>query len=195
MPNVTFSFDPVCPWTWKTSRWLLSVAPDRDLTIDWRAFSLAIANEDNMTDEHRERLGASSHALRLVEWLRGRDRAKDIERFYEAIGERVHEDGRDLDHAVLVEAADAAGISEATDVLDDASLDAKVRESHEAAFAAAGPDIGSPVIQIEGHERGVHGPIIEEGLAQKDAVALWDVVARVIPMDDFFEIKRGRGSV
>jgi len=30
---VDFFFDPGCPWTWVTSRWLVEAATERDLTI------------------------------------------------------------------------------------------------------------------------------------------------------------------
>ena len=42
--RVDFWFHPGCPWTWVTSRWLLEVAPQRDLDIHWRSFSLTLLN-------------------------------------------------------------------------------------------------------------------------------------------------------
>src|SRR2546430_17016183 len=49
--DVTFWFDPSCPYTWRTSRWLLAVTGARNLTIDWRLMSLAILNEDKEIPE------------------------------------------------------------------------------------------------------------------------------------------------
>jgi hypothetical protein len=42
-----FYFDPACPWTWITSRWVVEVAGLRDLQITWQLFSLSYHNKDN----------------------------------------------------------------------------------------------------------------------------------------------------
>ena len=44
MTAVRFYFDPVCPFCWLTSKWLRTVAPQRDLTVDWRFISLRLLN-------------------------------------------------------------------------------------------------------------------------------------------------------
>ncbi len=44
MADVTFFFDPVCPWTWRASRWLTTVAEARNLDIEWRPLSLLVLN-------------------------------------------------------------------------------------------------------------------------------------------------------
>jgi len=33
--GVAFWFDPSCPFTWQTSRWLRAVADARGLPVDW----------------------------------------------------------------------------------------------------------------------------------------------------------------
>jgi predicted DsbA family dithiol-disulfide isomerase len=191
-----FSFDPACPWTWRTSRWLVDVARRRDIELEWSSFSLAILNEDSLDElppERRAWIGTSARALRLVEALRADERDEDVGRFYRELGVRVHERGRDLDEAVLAESAHAAGVGDAAAAFDDAHLDALVRESHDQAFAAAGPDVGSPVLQIQGCDRGLHGPILAEALHGKDALELWDSVAALMAQPAFYELKRGRG--
>src|SRR5689334_5591429 len=42
--EVELFFDPVCPWTWATSRWLVEVAARRGIEVVWRSLSLAVLN-------------------------------------------------------------------------------------------------------------------------------------------------------
>lgn len=79
--EATFFFDPACPFTWRTSRWLVGVAPERDVTLRWRAFSLTILNGDNVPEEYKPMMAASSRALRLVEALRADRRDETIGTF------------------------------------------------------------------------------------------------------------------
>src|SRR5919197_508286 len=163
MIDVVFFFDPECPWTWRASRWLVDVSQARGLTVDWRPLSLAVLNQSNEGDvpeEHRVAIEASHRALRLVEALRQAGRHDDAARFYTELGTRVHERGETL----TVEPVRAAA----------------VRASTEAAVAAAGPGVGSPVLLLPDVERGVQGPVLAEVPAEKDALALWDAVETLI---------------
>jgi predicted DsbA family dithiol-disulfide isomerase len=192
--EATFYFDPACPFTWRTSRWLVSVAPSRDVTVRWRAFSLSILNEGKMPEQYRPMMAASSRALRLVEALRADRRHDDIAVFYTELGTRTHDAGTPISDEIVVAAAEAAGVAEPKTVLDDESWDEAVRESHHEALTSAGPDIGSPVLMIEGAARGVHGPIIGLGDTPGDdeSQAIWDAVVPLIRSEAFFELKRGR---
>ena len=190
--EATYFFDPACPFTWRTSRWLVSVAPERDVTLRWRAFSLSILNGDDIPDEYKPMMAASGKALRLVEALRADNRDDDIATFYTELGNRTHEAGVPLSDDVVVQAAEAAGVADPKTILDDATWDEAVRESHELAFGSAGPDIGSPVLMVEGATRGVHGPIIGDVPDRDEALAIWDAVVPLARSATFFEIKRGR---
>ncbi len=190
--DATYYFDPACPFTWRTSRWLVAVAAERDVTVRWRAFSLSILNGDNAPEQYRPMMAASSRALRLVEALAADRRDDDVAAFYTELGNRTFEAGEPLSDDIVLAAAEAAGIADPKAVLDDESWDEAVRSSHETAFASAGPDIGSPVLAIEGAPRGVHGPIIGEVPGRDEALAIWDAVVPLARSATFFEIKRGR---
>lgn len=190
--DATYFFDPACPFTWRTSRWLVSVAAERDVTVHWRAFSLSILNGDNVPDQYKPMMVASTRALRLVEALRADHRDETISAFYTEVGNRTFEAGTPISDDIVLAAAEAAGVTDAKTVLDDASWDEAVRESHELAFGSAGPDIGSPVLLIDGARRGVHGPIIDQVPEREEALAIWDAVVPLARSDTFFELKRGR---
>lgn len=191
--EATYYFDPACPFTWRTSRWLVSAAAERDVTVRWRAFSLSILNGGNAPEEYRPMMEASSRALRLVEALAADGRNDDVGRFYTEIGTRTHEAGEPLSDDIVAASAEAAGIADAKRILDDASWDAAVQASHDRAFSSAGPDIGSPVLMIEGTGRGVHGPIIGAVPERDEALRIWDAVVTLARSEAFFELKRGRG--
>jgi 2-hydroxychromene-2-carboxylate isomerase len=188
-----YYFDPVCPFTWRTSRWLVSVAGERDVTVRWRAFSLSILNGGDAPEQYRPMMEASSRALRLVEALAADGRNDDVARFYTEMGTRTHDAGVPLSDDVVAASAEAAGIADAKRILDDPAWDSAVQQSHDRAFSSAGPDIGSPVLMIEGAGRGVHGPIIGAVPERDDAVAMWDAVVALARSEAFFELKRGRG--
>jgi predicted DsbA family dithiol-disulfide isomerase len=191
--ETTFHFDPACPWTWRASRWLLAVAPERGLRLRWRAFSLAILNEgQDIPEQYRAPTAASLRALRLVEALAAQGRHEEAGAFYTAVSGPVHDGGAALTDASVDQAAEAAGLADAAGALDDPAWDKAVRETHEAAYASAGPDVGSPVLMVEGADRGLHGPILGEVPTDPAAVALWDALLPLLRSDVFYEVKRGR---
>jgi len=191
MPGVTFFFDPVCPWTWRASRWLTTVAEARGLDVEWRPCSLLILN-DGPDEEHGEELEVSQRALRLVEYLGRAGRQADVAAFYTAIGELAHEGGFAFDDELVAQAVRGAGLAADGAALDDETLDGGVRVSTEEALEAAGPGVGSPVMTVPGAARGLHGPVLGAIPGKPEALALWDAIEPLFRIDAFFEIKRGR---
>ena len=191
MPDVTFFFDPVCPWTWRASRWLALVAEARPLHVEWRPFSLLVLN-NGPDEEHGAEMEASHRALRLVEHLHRAGRHDDVAKLYRALGELHHEGGATLDDELIAHGARSAGLEADAAAVDDTSLDAGVRAATESATAAVGPGVGSPVMILAGARRGLHGPVLKAVPDKQDGLALWDAVEALAPIDDFFEIKRGR---
>ncbi|MEW6476233.1 MAG: DsbA family protein [Actinomycetota bacterium] len=191
MADVTFFFEPVCPWTWRASRWLTTVAEARNLDVEWRPLSLLVLN-DGPDEEHGADLEVTHRALRLVEHLSRVGRQAEIAALYGAFGQLAHEEGYAFDDDLVATAVRTAGLTDEGAALDDPRLDAGVRASTEEAVAAAGPGVGSPVMVVAGARRGLHGPVLKTVPDKRQALALWEAVEALAPIDDFFEIKRGR---
>jgi hypothetical protein len=192
--GVEFFFDPVCPWTWLTSRWLVDAARRRGLGITWRSLSLLVLHGGNPPEDKARRLRSAAGAHRLFEALTAAGRNDLVGAVYTAIGERVHDGGADLTLDVVREAAMSAGAGDHVAAVDDASWDDSVAVSTKEAVDLAGPDVGSPVLAHGSPRVGVFGPIVNPGPRGEQAARLLDLVLEVSAVDGFFELKRGRAS-
>ena len=45
MADLDFFWDPVCPWAWITSRWVVEVQQQRAYDVQWRFISLKFINQ------------------------------------------------------------------------------------------------------------------------------------------------------
>jgi len=189
--TVAFFFDPACPWTWLTSRWLVDVAERNDLDVTWRAFSLALANEGNeIPEQFRALQVASQAALRIVEHLQAEGRNDEIGAFYTELGRRWFHDDEPRSVEVVRAAAEAAGVGDVADRAEVEALDLRLAESLAEARSMVGDDVGSPVLAVDGS--GLFGPIISSTLDAEDADRLWQVVTGSLQLGAFHELKRSR---
>ncbi|NUS72795.1 MAG: hypothetical protein HOQ05_05245 [Corynebacteriales bacterium] len=191
--TVNFYFDPSCPWTWVTSRWLVEVANHRELDIQWRAFSLEILNADNEVPEKYVELQKFGHrALRPVAYLTAQNRNNDVAEFYTALGAAVHVEGERWSDELIAKALRTAGAQDAIDAIDDPSYDAKVAATHEHAYELAGPDVGAPIIELLPGRHAIFGPVLAEIPRGEDAVKIFDATVTLTQIPAFKELKRGR---
>ena len=192
--GVEFFFDPACPWTWLTSRWLLDAAPQRDVAITWRSLSLFVLNDGDVPEQYAGPVRASAGAHRLFAALDDAGRNDLVGAVYTAIGTRVHDGGDHLTPEVVREAATSAGAGDWLGAVGDERWDGTVELSTKAAVDLTGPDVGSPIL-VHGSPRvGVFGPIVNPGPRGPAAARLLDHVLAVSQTDGFFELKRGRSS-
>src|SRR5437763_5924410 len=126
-----FWFDPLCPWAWIASRWILEVKQVRPVDVRWHVMSLAYLNQDReLPENYRKMMDTAWGPVRVciaAEQLHGNDVLRDL---YTALGTKRHNEGRDFDRAVIEEALTEAGLPTAlADAADDASLDEPLRKS------------------------------------------------------------------
>jgi 2-hydroxychromene-2-carboxylate isomerase len=191
--SVDFFFDPACPWTWITARWVVEVAEHRPIDITWRTFSLRFHNRDNPDyDWLRDELNAQYPSLRIIEAVRAVHGNTAVGRLYTELGTRIHHD-RDDDLVGLEDAVRAVGFGD--DMLaagDDPSFDAAIEASTKEGLAIAGGTLGIPIIALAGARVTYFGPVLSPAPTGRDAVELWDTFVSLMRYDGVYEIKRTR---
>lgn len=192
MTQADFWFDPLCPFAWITSRWILEVEKQRDVDVTWHVMSLAYLNKDrDIPEDYRTMLEPAWGPVRVciaAEERHGNERLLDL---YTAMGNRIHNQGAALDREMVVAALAEAGMdADLVDAIDDESLDAAVAKSHHAGMDAVGDDVGTPTIHIEG--AAFFGPVLSKIPRGQDALDLWDGTVAVAKFPYFFELKRTR---
>jgi hypothetical protein len=193
--SADFWFDPLCPWAWITSRWMLEVEQVRPVTTRWHVMSLAYLNliqheGEGLSDEYRQRMEQAWGPIRICA-AAAAERGEDILLpIYTAIGTRFHVEQR-RDAEALAEAVDELGLP--SSVLDAAlrtDLDDSIKASHHAGMDLVGLDVGTPIISVEGNA--FFGPVVTPIPRGEAAGRLWDGVLAVTSTDGFFELKRTR---
>lgn len=183
MTALDFFFDPGCPWTWRTSRWVLEVAPQRDVAVRWRAFSVDLKDGAPPT--------TAQGALRIVEAVWADHGDEPIGRLYTEVGVRFHE-GEDTSLDAVAGALRAAGLDAGyLEAAHDDRWDAEVRWSMAEAIRVVGSDVGVPILVLDG-EAGLCGPVMEPAPTGPAAVELWDHVAGLARTPGFYELGRSR---
>ncbi len=193
MTSLTCYFDPGCPFTWITSRWLLEAADRAGVEVGWRAFPLSAVNADkDVPAEFLPYFVVSDRALRVVESLGAEGRRDDVRAFYTALGARRFVDGAEYDEALLVAAGEAAGIADVAARLDDGAADALVRASYEEIRALVGDDVGSPAVRLDGTDRALFGPVVSPAPKGDDADRLLTAFLTLLEVPGVYEVKRSR---
>ena len=194
--DVQFWFDPVCPWAWITSRWILEVEKVRPVRPDWRIMSLAYLNLNqhegkDLSPEYLERMGRAWAPVRVCAAAAQHSGPQILGPLYTALGTRFHNQGRRGDAAVLPEAIAEVGLpASIADAATSTDFDDAIKKSHHEAFDEVGLDVGTPVVRIRG--RALFGPVITPAPKGEAAGRLWDGLALVSEADGFFELKRTR---
>src|SRR5262245_65483035 len=91
--TVEYFFDPACPWTWLTSRWLIDAARQRGVDVTWRSLSLSVVNAGKIPEQYDDFLRASAAAHRVFADLREAGRNDLVGTLYRALDSRAQSRG------------------------------------------------------------------------------------------------------
>ena len=191
--RVDFWFDPICPWAWITSRWMLEVQQVRPVELVWHVMSLAVLNGDkeDMTERYRELMQSAWGPVRVLIAAEQAHGSEVLGPLYTALGTRFHLDKAPRDRETITAALAEAGLpASLADAMDSTEYDDAVRASHAEGIDRVGYEVGTPVISVNGAS--VFGPVVSPIPRGEAAGKLWDGVQLVMGTDGFFELKRSR---
>ncbi|MFC4609632.1 DsbA family protein [Streptomyces maoxianensis] len=196
---VDFWFDPLCPWAWMTSRWMLEVEKVRDVEVRWHVMSLAVLNEpklDELPEEYREGLKQAWGPVRVVIAAQQKHGDEILGDLYTALGTRFHNRGEGATREAIAAALEEVGLpDELIDYADSDAYDTELRASHKEGIDKVGQDVGTPVIAVpgsDGQQIAFFGPVVTPAPKGEEAARLWDGTLMVASIPGFYEIKRTR---
>ncbi|MER5965884.1 DsbA family protein [Streptomyces sp. NPDC002057] len=195
-----FYFDPLCPWAWMTSRWMLEVERVRPVDVRWKVMSLAVLNENRLDEvpaEYRELIETKAWGpVRVVVAAQQLHGDEVVGKLYTALGTRFHNNGEGPTREAIVGALKDAGLPEdLVEYADKDTYDTELRASHTEGIDKVGQDVGTPVIAVpgpDGDEVAFFGPVVTPTPRGDAAARLWDGTLLVASTPGFYEIKRTR---
>ena len=191
--EVEMWFDPICPWAWMTSRWLMEVETLRDIDVTWSVMSLAVLNEHrhDLDAAYRARMDEAWGPVRVIIAAVEAHGDSVIKPLYDAMGTRIHlRKMSDFDQVVRESLEEVGLPAELAKEAHHKKFDAALHRSHKRGISLVGTEVGTPIISVGGVA--FFGPVVTPAPKGEDAAKLWDGCVLVASTPGFFELKRTR---
>jgi hypothetical protein len=189
---VDFWFDPICPWAWIASRWILEVEQVRPVTPRWHVMSLSVLNSDKeVSDQYKQLLATGWGPVRICIAAEQQYGPEVLGKLYTAFGTKFHHEKAPRERATYEAALKEAGLPVSlADAAESTEYDEALKASHSDGMDRVGYEVGTPVISVKGTS--IFGPVLSPIPRGEAAAKLWDGVLAIAETDGFFELKRSR---
>ena len=202
--DIEFFFDPVCPFAWITSRWIVKVQEQTDYEVEWKFIALRILNKDKdyATDfppEYEHGHTAGLRMLRVAAAVREELGSEVIGPLYTEFSGATFDAEPNEEYRLALgtipmieQALERAGLpTHFATAADDTAWDSIIEAETELALSRCGRDVGTPIITFQPPDGlGFFGPVISRIPDDADAVPLWNAVTTLAAYPGFAEMKR-----